>query len=110
MREWTIGLVVGMVLGVAAVGAAQPEPEAVLRQAAVGAPRGATLAIPPQYGQLVSVAVTSEVHYLYFQDAGGTIRIVLVGAPGAVQRARQGLQLLTNEVYTIERRIPELEG
>ncbi len=110
MRRIWLGLMIGITITAAGVGAAPPESEEPLRETAVGAPRGTTLAIPPQYGSLVGVVMSSDVHHLYFQDARGTIRILLIGAPGAVQRARQKLQLLTNEVYTIERRAPEIPG
>ena len=51
----------------------------------------------------MGVAVSSEVHHLYFEDHRGTIRVVLVGFSGAGLRARQPIQLLSPQVRVIER-------
>ena len=115
MRRWLIGLVLGTFLGWMAPGqvqgAQQPE-QLPLKETPIAAARGSTLTIPPVYGRLVNVAVSSGVHHLYFQDAQGIIRIVLVGPQGAVQRAKHGLQLLSRKVYTIEREgiVPRGDG
>jgi hypothetical protein len=106
MRRWLLGLALGMLLGWAAQGAAQPQP-APLEELLMTSARDETLAIPPEYGHLVSVAVSSEVHHLYLQDTQGVIRVVLVGPQGAMQRVRHGLHLLSRDVYTIERKAME---
>jgi len=61
------------------------------------------LKIPAAYGRLVTVAVSTDVHYLYFEDASGTIRVVPVGQRAAAQRARAAIQLLAPSAYVIER-------
>ena len=78
-----------------------------LQEIQVSASRNASLVVPPEYGRLVSVVADSEVHHLYFEDSQGTIRVVLVGRSGAVQRARQNFQLLTRDVYVIGRQADE---
>jgi hypothetical protein len=59
--------------------------------------------LPESYGHLVDVVISSEVHYLYFEDGAGTIRVVLIGPRGALPRARTQLQLLSSDVYLIQR-------
>ncbi len=102
MKRWLAGVGLGILLGWIPQVAAQAGE--MLDELLIPAARGETLNIPSAYGALVSVAVSSEVHHLYFQDKQGTIRIVLVGPKGAVQRARHGLQLLSQDVYVIERK------
>lgn len=101
MRRWWAGLILGVLVGWAAEGAAQLEQP--LEEVPIEVAQGAVLSLPPGYGRLVGVAVISEVHHLYFEDAQGTIRLVRVGQKGAVQRARQGLQLLSRDVFVIGR-------
>lgn len=101
MRRWLAGVVIGVVVGWTVQGAAQTEH--VLEQVSVPASRGAVLVIPPEYGTLVSVTQSSEVQHLYFEDANGAIRIILLGPQGAAQRAKHGLELLSSDVYVIER-------
>ena len=85
------------------------EPKSLFKETSLAAGRGASLTIPPEYGDLISVVESSEVHHLYFQDRTGIIRIVLVGPKGAAQKAKHGLQLLSDRVYTIKREVPKVE-
>jgi hypothetical protein len=101
MRQLALGLVSGLLL---ASTAHSQEPRIQrLEEAEVGTISGTTFAVPAGYGRLVNVVVDSEVHHLYFEDADGTIRVVLVGNRGAAARARNPLQLLTSTVHVIER-------
>ena len=102
MRRALIGLLLGMMLGATAHGE-EPKEELKLRESALENIRGNPFKIPASYGRLVSVVASSEVHYLYFEDGEGNIRVLLVGPRGAVQRSRNPLQLLTPEVQFIER-------
>lgn len=101
MKRWLMGIAMGVVVGWAVQGAAQTEP--VLQQVDVPAARGIVLNIPQDYGTLVSVTESSEVQHLFFEDAHGNIRVMLLGPQGAVQRAKHGLQLLSSDVYLIKR-------
>jgi len=90
------------------VWAQPPASPSALTETIVEAATGEALSIPPSYGRLVSVVVSSsEVHHLYFQDERGTIRVVLIGPRGALPRARQALQLLSTSVFTLERKPPQ---
>ena len=102
MRRVLLGLVCGIALASTAHGA---EPLAATRLNEVMMESGGhhPLAIPRQYGRLVNVVASAEVHYLYFEDPAGTIRVVLIGQPGAISHARQPLQLLSPIVTFIER-------
>ena len=102
MKRVVAGLLVG--LGVSAIAHGQ-EPVTTLKlsEAAVQNIRGHQFKIPESYGRLVSVVNSSEIHYLYFEDDAGQIRVVLIGRGGAVQRSRSALQLLTPDVQLIER-------
>ena len=103
-------LVAGMVLGVLVVSVAQAqerqkeEPRITKLEALViGTVGGSSFSIPETYGRLVNVVVSSEVHYLYFEDGAGTIRVMQVGPRGAVQRSRNPLQLLSPDVFVMKR-------
>lgn len=61
------------------------------------------LTVPRDYGRLVNIVISNDVHYLYFEDEAGTIRIVLVGPRGALPRARAPFQLLSPEAKVIKR-------
>lgn len=104
MQRFLVGLVLAVGFGLAAPGLAKAtrSSDAKLQEVIIGT-GDVPLAVPPEYGRLVNVAVSSEVHHLYFEDAKGTIRIVLLGPAGAVQKARHGFQLLVPEVYLINR-------
>jgi hypothetical protein len=103
MTRWLVGLAVGLALGTSA----QAEEEVgALSEVAMGTIGRGVFKVPHEYGHLVSVAVSSEVHYLYFEDEAGTIRVVPLGQRGAVQRARAPVHLLSPIVYVIERGIP----
>ncbi len=78
-------------------------PPEKLTEVALTAASGATFKIPAEYGRLVNVVVSSDVHYLYFEDDEGTVHIVLLGPRGAAQRSRSAPQLLSPEVFRIER-------
>lgn len=101
MKRWLPGLALGLVVGAAAHG--EPQSADRLKDVPVTTSNNAAFKLPSDYGRLVSVAVRAEVHHLYFEGEDGTVRIVLIGPRGAIQRARNELQLLTPEVYVIKR-------
>ena len=105
MKQLLLGMLLGMAL-VATVSAAVP-PREKLRDVAVQMANDSPFVIPPEYGHLVSVVNKGEVHYLYFEAADGTIRVVLVGTRGALQQARTELQLLTTDTYVLPRHLDE---
>ena len=102
MRRVLLGLVCGIALASRAHG---DEPPAVSRlsEVTVETTGRTPFTLPSRYGRLVNVVVSSEVHYLYFEDPGGTIRIVLIGPRGAVSRSRNQLGLLSPDVAFIKR-------
>lgn len=101
MKRWLLGVTLGVVLGSTAY---SETPIQRLEEAPVNATTDQyEFALPAEYGRLVSVAIRAEVHHLYFEGRDGTVRIILVGPRGSVQRARSELQLLTPEVYVIPR-------
>jgi hypothetical protein len=106
MRRLLIGIIVGASLGWAVDSQARAqapiEPEA-LEEATLQTASGAAFAVPQAYGRLASVVVSSDVHYLYFEDGGGAIRIVPIGPRGAMQRSRSVFQLLSSDVPLIRR-------
>ena len=105
MKQLLMGAIVGIFVGIAVVGAAPSTPlRSSLEEFQITASQDTPLIIPPSYGRLVTVAINSEVQHLYFQDDGGAIRVVSVGPRGAIQKSRQALQLLSNDVYVIERK------
>jgi len=65
--------------------------------------RGSTISIPRSYGRLVDVVENNQIHYLYFEDAEGMIRIVLVGQRGTGVKANQELEMLSSNVYLLPR-------
>ena len=95
---WVLGL--GVLCGSTVQAAADRQHLEEVRMASV---TNEPFAIPSGYGHLVSVAVKSEIHYLYFEDATGAVRVVLIGPRGSAQRARNDLQLLTPEVFLMTR-------
>jgi hypothetical protein len=101
MARWLLGLLLGIALGSTAHGDVAHQPLEEMRVRATTA--NLELALPTEYGRLVAVAVRAEVHHLYFEGPDGTIRIVLIGSKGSVQRARSELQLLTPEVFVVKR-------
>ena len=100
MRRVLLGLVLGLLLSTAAQG---QESAARLDEVPMETYGRTAFKLPDTYGHLVSVVVDANVHYLYFEDATGTIRVVLVGPRGAVPRSRSPLQLLSSDVYLIKR-------
>lgn len=108
MRYATLWMVFGMLFTLTSSVFAE-EPESEFKEIALEAGRGTSLFIPPEYGDLINVVENSEVHHLYFQDRAGIIRIVLIGPKGAAQKAKHGLQLLSDKVYTIKREVPKVE-
>ena len=108
MRYATLWMAFGILLTLTPFVLAE-EQKSLFEEIPLAAGRGTSLSIPPEYGELISVVESSEVHHLYFQDRTGTIRVVLIGPKGAAQKAKYGLQLLSNKVYTIERKVPEVE-
>ena len=106
MRYATLWMAFG-ILFLLTPSALAEEQKSLFEEIPLAAGGGTTLSIPPEYGELVSVVESSEVHHLYFQDRAGIIRIVLIGPRGAAQRAKHVLQLLSDEVYTIKRKVPE---
>ena len=99
----TLGLALGLLLGAAAQGANAPEDPLVLSELTMGTFGRTAFKVPESFGRLVNVVVSSDVHYLYFEDPMGTIRIVPIGQRGAAQRARSQLQLLSEDVFVIKR-------
>ena len=65
--------------------------------------KGSTITVPRSYGRLVSVVESNQVHYLYFEDAEGVIRILLVGSKGTSLRAAQQFEVLSNTAYILPR-------
>lgn len=102
MRRVLLGVLLGLAVGAAAHGEEAPQ-ESVLSEATMGTFGRTTFKVPESYGRLVQVAVSSDIHYLYFEDEAGAIRIVPVGQRGAVQRSRAPIQLLSTSVVVIER-------
>ena len=98
-RVWMWGVVAGVLCGVVAHAAERHR----LEDVRVTATNNEPFTIPSVYGHLVSVVVKSEIHYLYFEDNTGTIRVVLLGPRGSGQKARNDFQLLTPEVFLIQR-------
>ena len=102
-------LIAGVVLGVLAVSAAQAqEPQKDERvtkfeESAVGPIGGGSFEVPQTFGRLVNVVASSDIHYLYFEDSVGTIRVVQIGLRSASQRARNPLQLLSPSVLVMKR-------
>ncbi len=110
MTRWLGTLMLGCVMGLVVSGATYSQErgrisEDVLQEVPVDAGGEAPLTVPSAYGRLVNVAIGGEIHYLYFQDDAGAIRMVAIGPRGsnAIQRARQGFQLLTPSVYLMKR-------
>ena len=103
MRRLVIGLIAGLALSAAAHGEEVEVGTLKLNESTVQNIRGNRFQIPQSYGRLVSVINSSEIHYLYFEDVQGQIRVVQIGLRGAVQRSRNPLQLLTPDVHLIER-------
>ena len=103
MRRLLVGLVAGLALSVAAHGEETEIATLKLNESTVQNIRGNRFQIPQSYGRLVSVVNSSDIHYLYFEDSQGQIRVVQIGLRGAVQRSRNPLQLLTPDVHLIER-------
>lgn len=76
----------------------------LLQEIPLGAGRGSQqVSIPKEYGKLVSIVESSGVHYLYFQDEEGAIRIVLLGIKGIASRSKVDLEALPHSVYKITR-------
>ena len=104
-------LIAGVMLGALAVSAAHAQDEhgeederaVKIEELMVGPVGGGTFAVPPSYGRLVNVVVSSDIHYLYFEDGTGTIRVLQIGVRSASQRARSPLQLLTPNIMVLER-------
>ena len=69
--------------------------------------RQSKLTIPKEYGKLISVVENNGIHYLYFQDDQGNIRIFLIGVKGSASRARVELEALPHNVYLIPRSASE---
>ena len=98
-------VLLGLACGIALASTAHGEEPAVTRLSEVTMDTTGRTAfmLPSRYGRLVNVVVSSEVHYLYFEDPVGTIRIVLVGPRSALSRSRNQLQLLSPDVAFIKR-------
>jgi len=97
-------LLLGILLGIAVSATARgQEGSLVLTELPMETLGRTIFQLPKEYGRLAEVAVSAEVHYLYFEDPQGTIRVVPVGRRGAVQRSRTQLHLLSSDVYLVER-------
>ncbi len=104
MKRVVLGLILGLMMGATVHG---QERVALLKEVGMETIGSSLFEVPKRYGRLVNVAVSSDIHHLYFQDGSGRIRIVLLGRRGAVQHARAPIQLLTNDVYVLERELPD---
>ena len=104
MKRVVLGLILGLMAGSTVHG---QEGVGFLKEVGMETIGRTLFEVPKQYGRLVDVAVSSEIHHLYFQDGAGRIRIVLVGHRGAVQHTRSPIQLLTHDVYVLERELPD---
>ena len=100
MKRVVLGLILGLMMGSTVHG---QDEVSVLEDVGMQTVGSTLFAVPKQYGRLVNVAVSSEIHHLYFQDGAGKIRVVLLGRRGSVQHARSPIQLLTHDVYVLER-------
>ena len=104
MKRVLLGLVCGIALASTAHGEALPEVTR-LSEVTMEASGRQSFTLPSRYGRLVNVVVSSEVHYLYFEDSAGSIRVVLIGPRGATSRSRNQLGLLSPDVALIKRGI-----
>ena len=102
MKRILMGILLGLMLGSAAK-VAHGTNEQRMSEAQIDAMGAGALEIPSAYGSLVDVAVSSEIHHLYFQDSQGEIRVVLIGPHAAAQKARHAIQTLSDKVYVIKR-------
>ena len=102
MRRVLLGVLLGLVVGATVYSEEVPQ-ESVLSEMTMGTFGRTTFKVPESFGRLVQVAVSSDIHYLYFEDTAGTIRIVPVGQRGAGQHSRAPIQLLSTSVFVIER-------
>ena len=100
MKRLLIGVALGILLGSPAQGDGQVSGLTEVTMETIGR---TSFKLPEGYGRLVNVVISSEVHYLYFEDQRGTIRVVLIGPRGAVPRSRAPLQLLSPDIYVITR-------
>ena len=111
MRGWRFAVVLAVGLASSVVSAqTDEENQTALTEIPMESIGRAVVKVPPEYGRLATVAVSSDVHYLYFQDQEGTVRIVAVGQRSAGQRARSPLQLLVPQVHVIERGHAQTQG
>ena len=110
MKRWLWGVGFGVILGSAAHGETTRHGDAPIQRLEEMRVHATTdqdeFTLPAAYGRLVSVAIRAEVHHLYFEGTDGTVRIVLIGPRGSIQRARSELQLLSSEVHVITRGEP----
>ena len=103
MKRIVLGLVLGLVLASAAHGEEGTEKTEKLTDTPLLTNSNGAFVIPQEYGHLVSVVESADVHYLYFQDAAGQIRILLLGPRTSASRARTPVQLLNSNVVLIKR-------
>ena len=106
MKRWWLGVGLGMVLASTAQGEGLDE-QGPLHDVTVETFGRTAFKLPTEYGRLVNVVVSSEIHYLYFEDPAGAIRVVRLGPRGAVPKARTPLQLLSTDVSLIKRGRPD---
>lgn len=102
MRVLLLGVILGLGAATLAYGQMQKE-SAKLEEVTISRGDYEGLAIPRAYGRLVSVAVTADIHHLYFEDVDGVIRIVRLGPASAGQRGRYETELLSGDVYVVPR-------
>ena len=65
--------------------------------------KGSAITVPRSYGHLVSVVENNQIHYLYFEDAEGTIHVVLLGNKGTSLKASQTLEVISSNAYLLPR-------
>ena len=102
MRYLLLGIIAGF--GAATLAHGQMQKESMkLEEVTISRGDYEGLTIPRAYGRLVSVAVTADIHHLYFEDTDGTIRIIRLGPSSAGQRGRYETELLSADVYMVPR-------
>ena len=99
MKQWWVALMLVLVVA-AAVRAEEP---VRLSDEPIETIDHKILTVPRDYGRLINIVISNDVHYLYFEDEAGAIRIVLIGPRGVLPRARTPFLLLSPDAKVIKR-------